>query len=120
MAVGSRTEVAAPPLIPRSLWLIRHGQSAGNVARDRAEQQGLHTIELTGRDIDVPLSPLGERQSLALGRYIGALPAEQAPTVVMSSPYTRALQTAELLVGAAGLKRPRLAFVVDERLREKE
>lgn len=112
--------VAAPPPIPRGLWLIRHGQSAGNVARDHAEQQGLQTIEITGRDIDVPLSPLGERQSRALGHHIAQLPAEERPTAVLSSPYRRAVQTTELLMQTARLERPRLAFAIDERLREKE
>ncbi|HVY25958.1 MAG TPA: histidine phosphatase family protein [Polyangiaceae bacterium] len=103
-----------------SLWLVRHGESAGNVARDRAEQQGLHTIELVGRDIDVPLSPLGERQSRALGRWLNALDPEQKPTVVLTSPYVRARRTAELLIDEGHLHHPQLVFVSDERLREKE
>jgi 2,3-bisphosphoglycerate-dependent phosphoglycerate mutase len=103
-----------------SLWLVRHGESAGNVARDRAEQQGLHVIELTGRDIDVPLSALGERQSRALGRWLSALGPQQKPSVVLTSPYLRARQTAELLIAEGRLVQPPLAFVSDERLREKE
>jgi broad specificity phosphatase PhoE len=105
---------------PRSLWLVRHGESAGNVARDAAEQQGLHTIDLVGRDIDVPLSALGERQSRALGRWIRELPAEQQPSVVLASPYARARQTADLVIAESGLARPGLAYAMDERLREKE
>ena len=27
---------------PAKLWLVRHGQSQGNVARDAAEEAGLH------------------------------------------------------------------------------
>lgn len=108
------------PQIPHALWLVRHGESAGNVARDHAERLGHHLIEVTGRDIDVPLSPLGERQSRALGRWIGEQPVGARPTVVLTSPYTRARRTAELLVEAGGLRRADLAFVVDERLREKE
>ena len=103
-----------------SLWLVRHGESAGNVARDRAEEQGLHTIELVGRDVDVPLSPLGERQSRALGRWLRALEPAQKPTVVLTSPYTRARHTAELLIDEGQLGRPQLVFLSDERLREKE
>jgi broad specificity phosphatase PhoE len=90
------------------------------VARDAAEQQGLHTIDLVGRDIDVPLSALGERQSRALGRWIRELPAEQRPSVVLTSPYARARQTANLVIAESGLARPGLAYVMDERLREKE
>jgi broad specificity phosphatase PhoE len=102
------------------LWLVRHGESAGNVARDNAERLGHHVIDVSGRDIDVPLSPLGERQSRALGRWIGSQALAQRPRVVLTSPYARARHTADLLVEAGGLKRSELAFVVDERLREKE
>jgi broad specificity phosphatase PhoE len=90
------------------------------VARDAAELGGLHTIDITGRDVDVPLSALGERQSRALGRWIAGLAPDQKPTVLLTSPYTRARQTAELLVAESQLDRQKLAFVVDERLREKE
>ena len=105
---------------PQSLWLVRHGESAGNVARDRAEQLGRHVIDVPGRDIDVPLSDLGQRQSQVLGRWLRGLPAEQRPSVVLTSPYARARRTAELVIAEAELQGPRLAFVVDERLREKE
>jgi broad specificity phosphatase PhoE len=105
---------------PKSVWLVRHGESAGNVARDAAEQIGHHTIDILGRDMDVPLSPLGERQSRALGRWIAALEADQRPTVILASPYARARRTAELLVAESKLDPQQLAFVVDERLREKE
>jgi len=105
---------------PKSLWLIRHGESAGNVARDAAERSGRFLIDVAGRDIDVPLSPLGERQSRALGTWLRSLAPDQRPTVVLSSPYARARRTAELVVAESGLDATRLALVVDERLREKE
>jgi broad specificity phosphatase PhoE len=106
--------------LPRSLWLIRHGESAGNVARDDAERRGLPLIAIAGRDIDVPLSELGKRQSRALGQWLKGLSKDQSPTVVLSSPYARAKETAELLATEAGLRRPELDLVTDERLREKE
>ncbi|MBA3322869.1 MAG: histidine phosphatase family protein, partial [Pyrinomonadaceae bacterium] len=31
------------------VWIVRHGESAGNVARDAAEAGGLHTIEIEAR-----------------------------------------------------------------------
>ena len=31
---------------PRTLWIVRHGQSAGNVARDAAEAAGLAVIDI--------------------------------------------------------------------------
>jgi len=110
----------APATLPARLWLVRHGESAGNVARDAAEAAGLPQIELAHRDVDVPLSPLGERQSRALGRWFGSMPENEQPTVVLASPYVRASQTAALLVESGGLAGRRLKRVVDERLREKE
>jgi broad specificity phosphatase PhoE len=58
---------ASEQLWPASIWAVLHGESAGNVARDAAEAAGSTTIDIAGRDIDVPLSSLGERQSRALG-----------------------------------------------------
>jgi 2,3-bisphosphoglycerate-dependent phosphoglycerate mutase len=104
---------------PNALWLVRHGESAGNVARDAAEAAGLPMIDIAGRDVDVPLSELGERQSRALGRWFSALPREQQPSVVLSSPYARALQTTDYILSEAKLH-DRVIQVVDERLREKE
>ena len=102
---------------PASLWVVRHGESAGNVARDRAEEQGLERLDLDWRDVDVPLSDLGVRQAQALGRWTAEQPEDARPTVVWTSPYVRAQQTADHALEAAGLDLPR---VVDERLRERE
>lgn len=104
--------------LPERLWVVRHGQSAGNVARDAAEANGLEMIDLSWRDIDVPLSELGEQQSIALGNWFARQPAEAQPEVVLCSPYLRALQTARLVVEHAGLRDA--ALRLDERLREKE
>lgn len=103
---------------PHTLWIVRHGQSAGNVARDAAESAGLEVIDLAWRDIDVPLSDLGQQQSIALGQWIARQPAQEQPDVVLCSPYVRALQTARLVVEHAGLQD--LPIRLDERLREKE
>jgi 2,3-bisphosphoglycerate-dependent phosphoglycerate mutase len=105
---------------PDVLWIVRHGQSAGNVARDAAHAAGLEMVDIRMRDVDVPLSALGERQSLALGRWFAAMPVEARPSVVLASPYLRARRTAELIREAGGLQDPREEFVLDERLREKE
>src|SRR5213595_825962 len=105
---------------PQILWVIRHGQSAGNVARDAAEFAGLHVIDIAERDIDTPLSELGERQAVALGRWFARLPREEQPEVLLCSPYVRARQTAKLLMAASGLDRSGLRLRIDERLREKE
>ncbi|MDO9360026.1 MAG: histidine phosphatase family protein [Polaromonas sp.] len=105
---------------PQALWVVRHGQSAGNVARDLAEEGGHDVIDIAHRDIDTPLSPLGEEQSTALGRWFGSLPDEEKPQVILCSPYVRALESARLLLEAARIDRKALVFRVDERLREKE
>ncbi len=104
---------------PQDIWLVRHGQSAGNVARDAAEAaNGLH-IDIAERDVDVALSALGLDQAKALGDWFGTLPQEQRPNVVLHSPYVRAVETARILVERmAAAETP--VVQVDERLREKE
>lgn len=98
---------------PSKLWVVRHGQSAGNVARDLADAAGKHMIELDIRDMDVPLSELGEEQARSLGRWFADMPEDERPEVVLASPYVRAISTAELInIG------PKVT--VDERLRERE
>src|SRR5205085_8208633 len=80
---------------PDVLWIVRHGQSAANVARDAAEAAGLKEIALDfRRDTDVPLSALGEQQARALGLWFGRLPVDEQPQVVLTSTYVRAIRTA--------------------------
>lgn len=102
------------------MWLVRHGQSAGNVARDLAEAAGHHLIAIADRDMDVPLSALGQRQAEALGRWFGGLPPAQQPQLVLCSPYVRAQDTAAHIRTAAGIQPGDLPIACDERLREKE
>lgn len=97
------------------LWLVRHGESAGNVAAYAAEARGAETIEIAAiREMDVPLSPLGEQQARALGTWFRHQP--DRPTLIVASPYLRARHTAEIV--AAKLANATLR--IDERLREKE
>jgi broad specificity phosphatase PhoE len=105
---------------PCTLWIVRHGQSAGNVARDAAEAAGHPVIDIAERDIDTPLSELGRKQARALGHWFGELPPERHPEVVLCSPYVRARETARLLLQAAGIPQDSLRMRFDERLREKE
>lgn len=95
------------------LWLVRHGESAANVAAARAEAAGADRIDIAWRDADVPLTDTGREQSLALGRLLAERPA---PHAVWSSPYLRARQTIELALPDAEAGRIRL----DERLRDRE
>jgi broad specificity phosphatase PhoE len=104
---------------PARLWLVRHGQSAGNVARDLADESGLHRIDIGGRDVDVPLSPLGERQAEALGHWFAEGKGGGRPDVILCSPYLRARETARIFRDAGGAD-PDETVCADERLREKE
>lgn len=74
------------------LLLIRHGESTANVAAAEAEAAGA----------DVPLSPLGRAQAATLAKAVHDHDASEADW--FSSPYRRALQTAQ----AAGVGRPAL------------
>jgi broad specificity phosphatase PhoE len=105
---------------PARLWLVRHGQSQGNVARDAADQAGLPMIDIEMRDVDVPLSDLGHRQAEAAGRWFAALPEGERPELILSSPYIRARQTAEAICKAGGLAGGPAKSIIDERLRERE
>jgi len=105
---------------PDTIWIVRHGQSAANVARDTAEANHVPVISVDTRDADVPLSALGVRQATTLGQWFGTMPVEQQPTVVLTSPYVRARQTAALIQGTAGIELEEIVPILDERLREKE
>lgn len=107
------------PRWPAVLWVVRHGQSAGNVARDEATQAGLDRIALSSRDVDVPLSDLGRQQAHALGRWFADAHEDGRPDVLLSSPYLRAMQTAEMFRDAGGCHAD-VPICLDERLREKE
>ena len=105
---------------PAYLWLVRHGESAGNVARDAAQASGAARIDIAERDVDVPLSALGERQAEALGLWFASLPEGERPDLVLASPYLRAVGTAEAIRKAGGLASGTPRLLIDERLREKE
>jgi probable phosphoglycerate mutase len=104
---------------PERLWIVRHGESAGNVARAAATAAGLAWIDIAERDVDVDLSRLGERQARSLGRWFAEQPESERPEVVVVSPYRRARRTAEIMAGQ-GAYEPEHEFLIDERLREKE
>jgi 2,3-bisphosphoglycerate-dependent phosphoglycerate mutase len=103
-------------LNPKSLWLIRHGESTANIVRRKAEAEKLPTIDFPEREPDVPLSDLGVRQSIALGEWLKL--QEEKPTIVYVSPYLRASQTAKLIVENAKIENVKTFY--DERLRERE
>jgi broad specificity phosphatase PhoE len=100
---------------PSAIWLVRHGESVGNLADAAAHEHGAGRLKLDVRDPDVPLSETGCAQAQALGRWMADLPEEQRPTAVLSSPFTRALTTAQLAAEPLGLR-----VRIDERLRERD
>ena len=99
------------------LVLARHGESLGNLAALEADAAGAELIVIGQRDADVPLSPVGLDQARALGAGLAPWLGDGTSVAVWSSPYIRALQTAQLAVEAAGARVP---VVFDERLRDRE
>jgi broad specificity phosphatase PhoE len=97
------------------LWLVRHGESMGNVADAHAQQAKAGRLELDVRDPDVPLSDTGQSQADALGKWLAELPEDQRPTAALSSPFTRALTTAQMATANLGIR-----VRTDERLRERD
>jgi 2,3-bisphosphoglycerate-dependent phosphoglycerate mutase len=104
--------------IVSELILIRHGQSASNVAFPEADAAGLVESGLTGRDADVELTDLGVAQAEAVGRWLAALPADQVPEVAITSPYLRARDTWRIAAAASGLDLPEP--VTDDRLVDRQ
>jgi len=102
---------------PAAVWLLRHGQSQGNVIRDAARGKRVDVLDIADRDMDVPLSELGERQADAFGKWLATQPEDNRPDVVLASPYVRAVDTAGHVLAAAGLD---MKVHQDERLRERE
>ena len=100
---------------PAELVLVRHGESMGNVADAEARDRGADRLELSARDADVELTENGRRQAQAVGDWLASADRDARPTVVLSSPYRRAAETAELAVRGLEVER-----ILDERLRERD
>jgi probable phosphoglycerate mutase len=78
--------------LPLMLYLIRHGQTAYNLAR---RYQGA---------LDSPLTSLGESQAVMAGRRLATL--VPADTPIVAGPLGRAQRTAELIRDAGGFTAP--------------
>jgi broad specificity phosphatase PhoE len=102
---------------PDRLWIVRHGQSAGPVACDAVEVAGSGAPD---RVADEALSPLGEEQAMALGRWFAGRPDAERPRVMMTSPYRPAIQTGQLIRDQGGMAALNLKIRIDERLRGQE
>ena len=99
------------------LVLIRHGESMGNAAAAAANAANAEVIVIDLRDADVPLSPVGVQQAEALSMGLGPLTSDGRPYLLWSSPYARAVQTAEVSLARLGIVE---RIAVDERLRDRE
>lgn len=101
---------------PGRIGVVGHGESTGDLARAHAEATGLDVVDVPERDADVRLSPRGEEQARAVGRWLAEVPVDQRPDVVVRSPYLQAL-------GAAWFASRELdrqpVRVVDERPRDR-
>lgn len=100
---------------PDELVLVRHGESAGNLADSEARDNDAERLELSARDADVELSDNGEEQARTLGRWVAGLAEGERPDLVVSSPYRRAADTAR-----AALADLEVELLMDERLRERD
>ncbi|WP_210437813.1 histidine phosphatase family protein [Nocardioides xinjiangensis] len=100
---------------PEQLVLVRHGESAGNIADTEARDADADRLELSARDADVELSANGEEQARTLGRWVAGIAEEERPHLVVSSPYRRAADTARAALGDLGID-----LLLDERLRERD
>ena len=100
---------------PIELVLVRHGESAGNLADAAARDAGADRLDLPARDADVELSDNGQEQARALGRWMSGPHGPQRPELVVSSPYRRAADTARLATDGLDVE-----MLVDERLRERD
>ena len=100
---------------PDELVLVRHGESAGNIADSQARDADAERLELSARDADVELSDNGEEQARTLGRWAAGLAEGDLPDLVVSSPYRRAADTARAALAELGSE-----VLMDERLRERD
>jgi broad specificity phosphatase PhoE len=101
---------------PRLLVVVRHGQSEQNVATDLTEKGAEDMLRALRniRDADIGLSERGLEQAEKTGNYLRLFPKFD---VCFSSPYKRAMHTAEIM--AYWVLYP-LKIYNDNRLREKE
>lgn len=103
---------------PTQLIIIRHGQSARNVAKDAAKQAGAKPNYSEGvRDQDTPLTAYGYQQAEAVGRWLKEEYDWPQVNTVLVSPYLRTRQTADRAL--EGL-RYTPDVVIEERIREIE
>src|SRR5690606_34668742 len=106
------------------LMITRHGESTANVAYRAAKDAGAEESGIPERDADVPLTATGRAQAAAFGRWLAAPPEDERPTLVVASPYLRALDTAKIALAETSYAAPQNPdgprLRIDERLRDRE
>ena len=100
---------------PDRLVLVRHGESVGNLADADARTRGADRLDLDIRDADVDLSDNGRQQAGAVRQWLSRAREEDRPSLVVTSPYRRAAETARTAVRDLDVE-----LIVDERLRERD
>jgi 2,3-bisphosphoglycerate-dependent phosphoglycerate mutase len=99
---------------PDHLVIVRHGESARNVAKERARMAAEGVYGMGLRDVDTPLTPLGHEQAIKTGRFLARRFHFDA---VFTSPYLRTRQTTDEIMKAL---KPEPRLIIEERLREIE
>jgi broad specificity phosphatase PhoE len=102
---------------PNSLILVRHGESARNVAKDQMHKvrEAIYWAPDMGRDQDTPLTQKGREQAIKMVDYV--LSRFAPPEVIIVSPFLRAVETADAFREESSTH-PK--FVIEERVREIE
>lgn len=104
--------------MPVNLFIVRHGESIGNLAK-RMSESGDHSLIERLRDTHTahwPLTKKGEKQAEATGEFLNKLIREQNLYFdrMYVSPYARAMQT------AGRLRLIRADWIVENRLTERD
>ena len=93
-------------MTPKKIFLIRHGESQGNI------DQSLYK---TVPDWKVPLTPRGKQQAQEAAGFLSGKIGNK-PVLIFSSPHVRTVQTAEPIRALF----PKGKYYEDPRLREQE
>lgn len=96
-------------MIPNNIWLIRHGESEGNVDKSLYQLKPDYTMRLTRK---------GYNQALQAGKIISN--GLQGPIAFYKSPFYRTRDTLEAIVKGGNLKNRMYKDYEDSRIREQE